>query len=652
MPRVASFVVHRVLLLALALQPAVAASAAAQQIVPPTAPKPGQVVPPPRDVRTRDAMPSNLGTAVVRGRVVDDTGAPIAGASVRLGMMASPAAVTTDAQGRFEIRDVPGMTGMPLLASRTGYVGRNGQREGQRAIHPRTEDLIEGVEIVLVRAGVIVGRVFGADGDPMVRAQVQAIRLGRSFGRQTVSTNGFPDFTDDRGAFRLYGLAPGEYYVSVRPPASWQPPTAAPPSGATQGPPTVLHPGVTDLASARTVTVTSAAETTADASVPIVDLYSVSGVVLDPQGRKLEQATVSLRPGDRAAPEIPLFSSFGTSVRGGGFEIPRVPAGRYTLVARAQVPGGRWTSDQPQPPMAEIDVEVGASLEGLVVRLTDGATVRGRVRFIPTAPEDLSNVRVQTTAIDPTQFAVRTGTLADDGTFELTGLRGRVSFMVHGGRLPGDPVYGTAVGIVGGVVGGTTAPVPGGVVGSILGGIATPPPPPVPATSATVTTTGPEGRSIVTATVGLPWRVRAVLVNGRDVTRDGLDTGQDGEIAGVEIEVARDFATLSGTVHDDAGRPASQVAIVTVAEAGTVAPAPPGPHGRLARPRGMTGQDGRYRAMFVEPGTYDVVAIAGLDFSVLDDEPETLARLRALATRVTLAESQSIELNLKAVRLP
>jgi hypothetical protein len=72
------------------------------------------------------------------------------------------------------------------------------------------------VVITMIRGGVITGRVTTADGEPLVGAQVSATKvrdaegnpvLRQYFGRQRTA--------DDRGVYRLYGLAPGTYVVGV-----------------------------------------------------------------------------------------------------------------------------------------------------------------------------------------------------------------------------------------------------------------------------------------------------------------------------------------------------------------------------------------------------------------------------------------------------
>ena len=52
-------------------------------------------------------------------------------------------------------------------------------------------------------------------GDPSVGTRVQVLRVRVEGTTRRLVSVGAGDQTDDTGAFRLYGLAPGEYYISA-----------------------------------------------------------------------------------------------------------------------------------------------------------------------------------------------------------------------------------------------------------------------------------------------------------------------------------------------------------------------------------------------------------------------------------------------------
>src|SRR5205823_6466623 len=74
------------------------------------------------------------------------------------------------------------------------------------------------IDFALTAGGYIAGRILDEDGTPFAGAIVDALVTRSENGTDTlfsVSTGQ----TDDRGEFRLFGLAPGQYYISAADPA-------------------------------------------------------------------------------------------------------------------------------------------------------------------------------------------------------------------------------------------------------------------------------------------------------------------------------------------------------------------------------------------------------------------------------------------------
>jgi len=121
----------------------------------------------------------------------------------------------TDSQGRFEFRNLP-LDSYTLSASREGYftTSSNGMpvTEAQTGVRLETARKTVNVAINLAPGGVIAGSVRNASGTPSVNTQVEAMRLTYSKGHRSLSAVKFVT-TDDRGAFRLAGLSPGDYYI-------------------------------------------------------------------------------------------------------------------------------------------------------------------------------------------------------------------------------------------------------------------------------------------------------------------------------------------------------------------------------------------------------------------------------------------------------
>jgi hypothetical protein len=131
-----------------------------------------------------------------------------------------PASATSGADGKFSFTAVnPGA--YRLFATRSGnYLpAEYGQRtvtgegipldlaSGQRAA---------GIVLRMSPTGAIEGRVFDRDGEPLGKAQVQALRPIYRNGVRTLTIVQAAE-TNDRGEYRLFWLAPGLYYVSAKP---------------------------------------------------------------------------------------------------------------------------------------------------------------------------------------------------------------------------------------------------------------------------------------------------------------------------------------------------------------------------------------------------------------------------------------------------
>src|SRR4029079_18654873 len=73
----------------------------------------------------------------------------------------------------------------------------------------------ERLDFALPRGGVITGRVLDEFGDPVSDVQVAALRPQTVGGSRRLVNMGRPGTTNDIGEFRLFGLPPGDYFVSA-----------------------------------------------------------------------------------------------------------------------------------------------------------------------------------------------------------------------------------------------------------------------------------------------------------------------------------------------------------------------------------------------------------------------------------------------------
>ena len=370
------------------------------------------------------------GTSALRGYVVAaDTGNPIRRAQVRVsGGGIGTRLATTDAQGRYEVRDLPAGRYV-LSAAKGGFVSlQYGQKRASEAGTPLEVgdgQVMDKLAIALPRGSVISGRITDEFGEPMANAIVTAMRYGYAAGTRRLlpgAGQNARDTTDDQGHFRLFGLPPGDYVVSASFRSNGE---AADPAGEITGYAATYFPGTTSVADAQRVSVATGEEqSNVIFSLVATRLVRVSGAAINSQGAALSGAgSVMLTPvGGRAGAPGAMSRFAGRLDRSGQFTIPNVPPGRYV----AQVRTARNRGDGSAAAEAgRQEITVGAQdLDGLVLVTAPGARLRGRVVSDRRGAAELQPERVTIVArsADPDTSIpgqIATTRVGKDGTFEI-----------------------------------------------------------------------------------------------------------------------------------------------------------------------------------------------------------------------------------------
>ena len=363
------------------------------------------------------------GTAAITGRVVTaDTGSPIRRAQVRAVATNFQATriASTDADGRFELRDLPAGR-WQLTVSKAGFVSlRYGQLrpfEAGRPIELRDNEVMDRAHMSLPRGAAITGRIFDEFGDPIASARVQVLRYQLVQGVRRLSPTGVRDQSDDTGAFRLYGLMPGDYLVSATLRALQ---VDDDPTGEAAGYAPTYYPGTGNVAEAQLLALGLGQELTGVSfSLLPVRTVRISGTVIDSTGGLLSSGLISLLPSDTRSASLGVGGARGNVRRNGAFSLSNVAPGSYTLLVSPRGRGGAVNE------VAMMPLTVGSEdLLDLYVSTTNGATLSGSV----TAAGSMSALPTGSLQITTSSFipglAGRPTRVDDDGTFTLTGLFG------------------------------------------------------------------------------------------------------------------------------------------------------------------------------------------------------------------------------------
>jgi hypothetical protein len=229
----------------------------------------------------------------------------------------------------------------------------------------------DSVTVRMVKGGVITGVVTASSGEPVVAVRVSAIRVrdGENVPLRAPAPWGNAKLTDDRGVYRLYGLASGSYLVVA---GGGQ---AYPPSDYDSDGPT-YYPSTTRDGAAE-VTVRTGEEASGINIRYRGDRgHILSGSIAGAVGKDPSQsgATLSLVRSATGGIEVRSYASLH---EGRGFAIYGVADGEYDLVA--QLSGSDFTAASTP---RHVSVK-GSDVTGLELILAPLGSIAGRVAVEP-----------------------------------------------------------------------------------------------------------------------------------------------------------------------------------------------------------------------------------------------------------------------------
>lgn len=553
---------------------------------------------PARDANAAVTVPA--GTGSLGGVVRDADDHPLRHATVSIsGDMRFDRTVTTDDAGRFLFRNLS--AGRFTVSAQKGgyprmsYGATRPYRTGSGVLLAAGQQVTD-IVLHLARGAVFTGTVYDDHGHPMPDVPIMAWEVRTSLsGERTLafgSGEGAQTSSDDRGVYRIWGLAPGEYTigsawfysspdVTVPTDAEIRAAFAATEAGAPGQPglasspqvephhfsyARVFYPGVLDPLAAGTMRVAAGEERDGvDLHMQFQPMSRIEGTVVGPSGPVPNvRLSLSRRSSVRALNSRMVWPALSD----GHFTTPDLGPGDYTILAELRGGGGKpslWASQ---------DVTI-AGADPVVVTLTlqPGMTFTAHLVFDGTTlepPSDLSRVRV---TLAPAQGTSLNMASAQPPT-------GASAAVTISGIVPGRYLLRAGV---------PTTAAPGG-----------------PA-----------------------WSVRSVVLGGQDVTDLPIDI-ERGDTPSATITFTDLVSELSGTFTTASGKPATDYFVV-------ILPADRRYWSTGSRRIASTRPDtsGRYVFRGLPAGEYRLAATTDLVQADLRD-PNALERLAAASTPVTL----------------
>ena len=591
--------------------------------------RPGMAQTPGRDA----TRPVQTGTAIIDGIVVtDDTDArPLR--RVRVAVMTSDRQIgrttVTDDGGRFSFVTLPAGRYM-LSANKQGYVPTSyGARRPNRpgtALVLTDAQRVTGLTLRMTRGSVISGVIVDQNGDPFSGANVAVMR--KAFvgtGQRTLIPVNTVQ-SDDRGHYRVWGLATGEYVVSAnpgfisptrdteiarltdadvkralsevaaggaRPGAAATTPADPGARARTVGYATVFYPGTSVASQAITIKLGVTEERTGvDFPLSLVATAKVEGSIVVPEGVSPQSVSVQMVGSNPQGLALDMFRRSAPSADG-FFFFAGVPPGPYALVAQAQTPASRTTpaTGPPRPThWARADIMLdGQDLAGVSLTLQPGMIVAGRIELLGNSapPPELSRIRINLLPVQsPGEVSLGQTQIQPDasGSFSIAGVTpGRYRLMANIPSARPDTVV---------------------------------------------------------------WQLKSSVINGRDTLDVPVDLREGTDSA--VITFTDQVTELNGMVQDAGGQPAPEYTLVVFARDKTNWTAQ-SRRIRTTRPAA----DGKYVMPGLPPGEYLMTAVTDLEPGEQFD-PAFLEQLSRAAIALTIGdgEKKTQDLRLAAPQQP
>ncbi|HWN08428.1 MAG TPA: carboxypeptidase regulatory-like domain-containing protein [Pyrinomonadaceae bacterium] len=346
---------------------------------------------------------------------------------------------TTDEEGNYHLRGLPGGTLRIMPVAKSLAVGPDAKtRQVGQSVNVAEGEAITKVDFSLVRGAVVTGRITDAEGNPIIGEGVSVVRKDAPTDPNAMFVGGLRNRTDDRGIYRIYGLSPGSYKVSV---------------GVAAGTPGIsmmgrgnqytktFYPGVQDETKATILELNEGAEVSNIDITPgkMAGGFAVSGRVVDADsGEPMPGVYIAYSPIKDGDLQMGGMNFTGSQTDPAGkFRLENVKPGRYAAYTMGAGQQSTTYSDPASFEMAEGDVS------GIEIKVHRGATISGSAvienNYDPAVAATLKSLvlfaYVAAKGVSAPSYA--RGNINPDGTFQLTGLApGKAKINVQGFPAP------------------------------------------------------------------------------------------------------------------------------------------------------------------------------------------------------------------------
>ena len=347
----------------------------------------------------------------------------------------------TDQDGNYKITNIAAGS-YQLVPSSPAYVLTDTNTRARSIIVSEGEN-VENINFSLLRGGVITGRITDADSRPVIQQQVNLSRVDQAApmsGPRVVYSLGAP-LTDDRGIYRIYGITPGRYKVSV---GRGDDGSAIPSRSNYKE---VFYPDVTESSKASIIEVGEGSET-ANVDITLgrtIETFSASGRVISENGDPIPFLRYGVQRLSGSNDQQEMVNSFMSTNARGEFTVEALIPGKYTLVVM-QEGISEMRTDRTTFDVTDSDVS------GITVRLIKGASVSGTVVLENDDKQALAKLhRLQ--IIGYVETATGSGNssngsqspMGPDGSFRLAGLPGGTAYLNIGPFLNMQDLKGFVV---------------------------------------------------------------------------------------------------------------------------------------------------------------------------------------------------------------